>query len=282
MVASSTGLAVDRGRQVEQHEVAVARRDARRRVRVPKRARRLSSSSVTAASSTSTSSTVTAMPSMSGSVISGRTSTSAVKARWSPSAISVTSMSGRPIGLTSSAAGDGLGVLGGDRRVHDLVEHDAPAQARLEDPGGRLARPEAGDADLLGDLPVRPVEVGLELVERHLDVDADARRTEALDGALHGDTPRNWCSAAAARLPAARRRPGADDGAELQRESRPRPGAESGRRARCAPSAGARCAGPRARSRRTARPRERGGRGSRSGAGRSTRRRAAPVRAASP
>ena len=59
---------------------------------------------MTAASSTATSSTVTAMPSMSGSVISGRTSTSAVKARWSPSAISVTSMSGRPIGFTSSVA----------------------------------------------------------------------------------------------------------------------------------------------------------------------------------
>ena len=88
----------------------------------------------------------------------------------------------------------GLGVLGRDRRVHDLVEHHAPAQARLEDAGGRLARPEAGDPHLLGDLAVRPVEVGLELVEGHLDVDADARRTEALDGALHGVTPRNWCS----------------------------------------------------------------------------------------
>ena len=64
----------------------------------------------------------------------------------------------------------------------------------LEDPGGRFARPEAGDPHLLGDLAVRPVEVGLEFVEGHLDVDADARRTEALDGALHGVTPRNWCS----------------------------------------------------------------------------------------
>ena len=36
-------------------------------------------------------------------MISGRTSTSAVNATWSPSAISVTSMSGRPIGFTSSA-----------------------------------------------------------------------------------------------------------------------------------------------------------------------------------
>ena len=83
-------------------------------------------------------------------------------------------------------AGDGLGVLGRDRRVDDLVEHHAPAQPRLQDARGRLARPEAGDAHLLGDLAVRAVEVRLELVERHLDVDPDARRAEPLDGALHG------------------------------------------------------------------------------------------------
>jgi hypothetical protein len=46
------------------------------------------------ASVTSTSSTVTAMASTSGRVISGRMSTSAVKARASPSSIRVTSMSG--------------------------------------------------------------------------------------------------------------------------------------------------------------------------------------------
>src|SRR5699024_9254626 len=83
-------------------------------------------------------------------------------------------------------AGNGLGVLGRDGRVDDLVEHHAAAQARLEDAGGRLPRPEAGNADLLGDLAVRAVEVRLELVEGHLDVDPDARRAEPLDGALHG------------------------------------------------------------------------------------------------
>jgi hypothetical protein len=46
------------------------------------------------ASETAASSTVTASPSSSGNVISGRTSTSAVKASDSPSSSLVTSMSG--------------------------------------------------------------------------------------------------------------------------------------------------------------------------------------------
>jgi hypothetical protein len=72
----------------------------------------------------------------------------------------------------------GLLVLHRDRGVHDLVQDGATADPGLQDAGRRLARAEAGDADLLGDLLVRAVEVGLELVERHLDVDPDARRAE--------------------------------------------------------------------------------------------------------
>ena len=72
-------------------------------VRVAKRARRLSSASSTSASVTAASSTCTASDDSSGSVISGRTSTSAVNARRSLSAISVTSISGCPSGDTSSA-----------------------------------------------------------------------------------------------------------------------------------------------------------------------------------
>src|SRR5699024_5523887 len=47
-----------------------------------------------------------------------------------------------------------------------------------------LTRTESGNIDLLGDLLVGAVKVGLELVERHLDIDLDSRRAELLDGAL--------------------------------------------------------------------------------------------------
>ena len=81
--------------------------------------------------------------------------------------------------------GDGLGVLRGDGVVDDLLQHRAAAEAGLDDAGGHLALAEAGHVDLLGDLLVRAVEIGLQLVEGHLDVDPDPGRAEPLDGALH-------------------------------------------------------------------------------------------------
>ena len=80
---------------------------------------------------------------------------------------------------------DGLAVLGGHGLVDDLFEHDPTTEALVEDAGGRLPGPEARDAHLLRDLLVGPVEVGLELVEGHLDGEFDARRRQVLDGGLH-------------------------------------------------------------------------------------------------
>jgi len=81
---------------------------------------------------------------------------------------------------------DGLHVLGRDGFVDDLVQHYTATEPVLQNPGGRLARTETRDAHLRGQLAVSAVEVRLELVERHLDVDPDARRAQPLDGALHG------------------------------------------------------------------------------------------------
>ena len=71
-------------------------------VRVPKRARNESSCSETSASSTTIGSTVTASSPKAGTMISGRTSTSAVKVSSSPSSSLVTSISGWPSTLSSA------------------------------------------------------------------------------------------------------------------------------------------------------------------------------------
>ena len=55
---------------------------------------------------------------------------------------------------------------------------------------GRLAGPEAGQPDLLGELREGPFEVGLQLGEGHLHIDANPRGAQLLDGALHGRAPR--------------------------------------------------------------------------------------------
>src|SRR5690606_37766457 len=58
------------------------------------------------------------------------------------------------------------------------------SDAALQHGSGNFAGTEAGDADLLRDLAVGAVEVRLQLVERHLDIDLYARRAQLLDGAL--------------------------------------------------------------------------------------------------
>ena len=89
--------------------------------------------------------------------------------------------------------GNRLAVAAGQRVVDDLLEDRAAADPGLEQLGRRLARAEAGDADLLGEGLVSAVEFGLELREGHLNVDPDSRRAQLLDGALHGRTPLCCC-----------------------------------------------------------------------------------------
>ena len=85
---------------------------------------------------------------------------------------------------------DGLAVAARQGVVDDLLEHRAATDARLEQLRRRLAGPEPGQPDLLGELLVGPVEVGLQLGEGHLHIDANPRGAQLLDGALHGRAPR--------------------------------------------------------------------------------------------
>ncbi len=85
--------------------------------------------------------------------------------------------------------GDGLAVAARQRVVDDLLEHGAAADAGFEQLARRLARPEAGQPDLLGQLLERPVEIRFELGEGHLHVDSNPGRAQLLDGALHARAP---------------------------------------------------------------------------------------------
>ena len=76
-----------------------------------------------------------------------------------------------------------------DGLLDRLVEHGAPAHPLVDHGRRDLAPTEAGNLDLLADLPVRLLEARLELDERHLDGEPHARRAQSLDGALHRRTP---------------------------------------------------------------------------------------------
>ncbi len=92
------------------------------------------------------------------------------------------------LGLADRAdalAVDGLAEEAGQGGVDGLLDDGAAADALVDDPGGHVALAEAGDLDLSTDGLVGRVEVGLELVERHLDVELDPGRAEGLDGTLH-------------------------------------------------------------------------------------------------
>ena len=84
----------------------------------------------------------------------------------------------------------GLAVAAGQRVVDHLLEHGASADAGLEQLARRLAGPEAGQPDLLGELLECAVEVGFQLGEGHLHVDANPGGAQLLDGALHARAPR--------------------------------------------------------------------------------------------
>ena len=206
-------------------------------VRVPNRARRFSSCSSTSASSTSTSSTVTAMSSRSGSVISGRTSTSAVNARC----VAVRDLGDldvrRPIGLTSSARVTASEYLAGIAALTTSSSTTPRPSRASRIRAGTLPGRKPGMRTCRAIFRYAAVEVGLELVERHLDVDASrasgsgARRCSSRGHS--SELVQRGRGAAAGRMRAARRRrrrgtPG---------ESRPCPvGPRRGRRDPVAPS----------------------------------------------
>ena len=87
------------------------------------------------------------------------------------------------------AGGDGLAVAARQHVVDHLLEHRAPADPGLEQLRRRLAGPETGQPDLLGELLVGAVEVALEFSEGHLHVDAHPGGAQLLDGALHCCAP---------------------------------------------------------------------------------------------
>src|SRR6185437_14277119 len=85
--------------------------------------------------------------------------------------------------------GDGLPVARGQRLVDDLIEHRLATEPRLQQLRRRLARPEAGESHLPGQLLVGALEVGFEFRERDLHVDAHPGGAQLLNGALHGCAP---------------------------------------------------------------------------------------------
>ena len=90
---------------------------------------------------------------------------------------------------------DGLAVAARQRIVDDLLKHRAAADAGLEQLGGGFTGPEPRQANLLRQLLVRAVEVGLQLGEGHLHVDPDPGGAQLLNGAFHVPAPHLSCSA---------------------------------------------------------------------------------------
>ena len=80
---------------------------------------------------------------------------------------------------------DGVGQVAGDGVLQRLLAGRRQADAGLEDAAGRLAGPEAREADLAGDLAERHVDVAVELRLVHLDRQLDLVPLEGLDRALH-------------------------------------------------------------------------------------------------
>jgi len=82
---------------------------------------------------------------------------------------------------------DGLGVELGDGRLQGVRPGGVGAELLLEDLAGGLARPEAGDTDLLGDLRPGLGDRGLELrlVLGERDDDLDLVALFGLNRALH-------------------------------------------------------------------------------------------------
>ncbi len=84
---------------------------------------------------------------------------------------------------------EGLDVELRERVVDRLVQHRPATDLAVDDGGGDLALAEPGDVDLLRDLAVRRVQVGLQLGKGHLDGELGPGGAQSLDGALHRCTP---------------------------------------------------------------------------------------------
>ena len=176
-------LAVDDGGQVDRDEVTLLDRAVnalQRRESLAQRAQVfLHLVGLTSASSTSP-----AERYRSGNSKLGRTSTSAVKASSLPSSSLVIST----LGLTERedvVLGHRLAVQLRDGLVDRLLEHGTAADPLVDHARRDLPGPEAGNPDLPAHLPVRLVEAGLELVERHLDGEPDTGRAQLFDVGLH-------------------------------------------------------------------------------------------------
>ena len=76
--------------------------------------------------------------------------------------------------------------LVGDGVLDRLVEHRAAPDPLVDHRRRDLPLPEAGNLDLRTDLPVRLLQTGLQLRERHFDGQPHTGRAEGLDGAFHG------------------------------------------------------------------------------------------------
>ena len=80
---------------------------------------------------------------------------------------------------------DRVGVVVGQRVLQRLAPRGLGAEAGFEQPAGRLARPEAGNPHLAGQLAEGRVERTLELVGRHRYVELDLVLLERFDRGLH-------------------------------------------------------------------------------------------------
>jgi hypothetical protein len=89
---------------------------------------------------------------------------------------------------------DGLAVQLRHRVVDRLLEHHAAADPHVDHPRWHMAWAETRHPDLTRHLPVRLVQVRLELFERDFDGQPDPGRAQILDVGLHlGSLPGNRC-----------------------------------------------------------------------------------------
>ena len=182
-------LAVDGGRQVDRDEVTVGDRPVHAGQGAEPGAQRLQLGIDVLVGDGSTGSTLTCSALRSGSVDLGAD----VDLGGEGEVLAVLLLGDLDVGLTERVDlrfGHRLPVAGRQGLVDDLVEHRLAADPGLQQLRGCLARAEAGQPHLLGQLLVGPLELGLELGERHLHVDAHPGGAQLLDGALHGCAPR--------------------------------------------------------------------------------------------
>ena len=104
----------------------------------------------------------------------------------------MTSAVGRPSGRSFCSC-DGGAVEAVEALVDRVLEDLAAADALVDDGRRHLALAEAGDAHRLGDVLVRVVDAGLQLIRRDRDGELDARGAELLDRGLHHWGSPEWC-----------------------------------------------------------------------------------------